>query len=98
MANSTSLANQACVRQALEHARNSEDGPDSRTSAILEAAITDLWRRIESQPDTYVLNRDEFALFNYFLYRYTGSTVAQSAVQRFWNNYRPGSSADGSKS
>lgn len=79
---------QAGIRQALEHARNCETGAvDSQTTATLETAITDLWNRIQAEPDSYVLNRDEFALFNFFLERYRGSNVAQKAVARFWNNY-----------
>lgn len=80
---------QAGVRQALEQARNCETGSvDSQTTATLEAAIADLWTRIKAEPDSYVLNRDEFALFNYFLERYRGDMVAQKAVARFWNNYQ----------
>lgn len=78
----------AGIRQALERARNCEDGTvDPQTTAVLEAAITELWTRIQADPDSYVLSRDEFALFNYFLERYRGSAVAQRAVARFWNNY-----------
>ena len=90
-----SLKDPAGVRQALERARNCEDVTvDAQTAAILEAAITELWGRIQAQPDTYILSRDEFALFNYFLERYRGSTVAQRAVARFWNNYHGSATAD----
>ncbi|CAG8885745.1 unnamed protein product [Penicillium egyptiacum] len=84
------------IRQALEHARECEDGPvNAQSAAVLEAAITELWNRIQAQPDSYVLTPDEFALFNYFLTtRYRGSTVAQRAVARFWNNYQ-GTNCDG---
>lgn len=79
----------AAVRQALDRARNCEDSPvDLSTSALLEAAIAELWNRLQAEPDSYVLDPDEFALFNYFLERYRGSNVAQRAVARFWNNYR----------
>ncbi|KAJ5370144.1 uncharacterized protein N7496_006236 [Penicillium cataractarum] len=88
----------AGIRQALERARNCEDGTvDPQTTAILEAAITELWTRIQADPDSYVLNPDEFALFNYFLERYRGSTVAQRAVARFWNNYQGSSPNAGAK-
>ncbi|KAJ5808923.1 hypothetical protein N7474_010192 [Penicillium riverlandense] len=81
--------NQTRIRQALERARNSEDGPvDPQTAAVLESAINELWRRIQAQPDSYVLTRDEFALFNYFLDRFRGQPVAQRAVARFWDNYQ----------
>ncbi|KAJ5112103.1 hypothetical protein N7532_000148 [Penicillium argentinense] len=85
----------ASIRQALERARNCEDGSvDAQTTALLEAAITELWNRIQAEPDTYVLSRDEFALFNYFLERYRGTPVAQRAVARFWNNYHGSSNSD----
>lgn len=89
MSSSASSIDHSGVRQALERARNCEDGQvDSQTSDILEAAIGELWRNIQAQPDTYVLDRDEFALFNFFRDRFRGSPVAQRAVERFWNNYR----------
>ncbi|CAG8096482.1 unnamed protein product [Penicillium nalgiovense] len=85
------------IRQALEHARECEDGfVNVQSAAVLEAAITELWNRIQAQPDSYVLTPDEFALFNYFLTtRYRGSTVARRAVARFWNNYRRTTNCDG---
>jgi hypothetical protein len=87
----------ADIRRALEHARECEDGSaDAQTAAVLEAAITELWNRIQAQPDTYVLSPDEFSLFNYFLAtRYRGSPVAQRAVARFWNNYQQTTNCDG---
>ncbi|CAP92851.1 hypothetical protein E8E15_001716 [Penicillium rubens] len=85
------------IRQALEHARECEDGPvNAQSAAVLEAAITELWNRIQAQPESYVLTPDEFALFNYFLAtRYRGSTVAQRAVARFWNSYQKTTNCDG---
>lgn len=68
---------------------------DAQTTAVLEAAIAELWRRIQAEPDSYVLSPDEFALFNYFLERYRGSSVAQRAVARFWNNYHGSVNTDG---
>lgn len=100
MTSSTSLVNSTSVRLALERARNCEDGQiDAQTSQVLEAAIGELWRRIQLQPDTYVLSRDEFALFNYFRERFRGMSIAQRVVERFWNNYRgSGADTDGWKS
>ncbi|KAJ5909159.1 hypothetical protein N7495_001841 [Penicillium taxi] len=90
-----SSKDQATIQQALECARNSEDGTvDPQTSAILEAAITDLWNRIQDQPDTYILSWDEFPLFNYFMERFRGRDVAQRAVARFWScNHGPSKTA-----
>lgn len=84
----TDSKDQVTIRQALDRARNCENGTvDAQTATVLEAAINDLWARLQAEPDTYVLNRDEFALFNYFMERFRGSSVAQRAVARFWNNY-----------
>ncbi|DAA73654.1 TPA_exp: Uncharacterized protein A8136_4088 [Trichophyton benhamiae CBS 112371] len=89
MANSPNTTSPEAVRRALESARNTVDGQvDPRANAVLEAAINEVWRRIQSQPDSYILNRDEFALFNYFRDRFRNSPVAQQAVERFWNNFR----------
>ncbi|KAH1578105.1 hypothetical protein KXV89_006866, partial [Aspergillus fumigatus] len=94
MANPATPADRFKIRQALERARNCEpDAVDRNTSAILETAITNLWQRIQDAPDSYVLNGDEFALFNYFRVRYRDNRTAQLAVERFWNNYR-GNSAN----
>lgn len=91
-----SSKDQAAIRQALERARNCEDGSvDAQTTTLLEAAIAELWHRIQAEPDSYVLSPDEFALFNYFLERYRGSAVAQRAVARFWNNYHGSANPDG---
>lgn len=87
---------QSSIRQALERARNCDDGTvDAQTTTVLEAAIAELWLRIQAEPDSYVLSSDEFALFNYFLKRYRGSSVAQRAVARFWNNYHGSANTDG---
>ncbi|EEQ28513.1 hypothetical protein McanMca71_007129 [Microsporum canis] len=89
MANSPNTTSPEAVRRALESARNSDDGQvDPRANAVLEAAINEIWRRIQTQPDSYVLTRDEFSLFNYFRDRFRNSPVAQRAVERFWNNFR----------
>lgn len=83
----TSTSSNTNVRQALERARNSSDGRiDYETTAILEDAIKELWEKVQAQPNSYILNRDEFALFNYFRDRFRGSPVAQRAVERFWNS------------
>ncbi|KAI9811597.1 MAG: hypothetical protein M1827_005346 [Pycnora praestabilis] len=79
------------VTRALEIARNSEEGAvDPTVSALLERTITEIWQRIHAQPDTYVLSKEEFAVFNYFrgLGRFPDSAVAQNAVRRFWDYFQ----------
>ncbi|KAF7546940.1 hypothetical protein G7046_g9155 [Stylonectria norvegica] len=75
----------ASVNQALEIARESPDGANDPTiSRILEAALSQIWNKVEAQPDDYVMTRDEFAVFNFFQHRFTGNRTAMSARRRFW--------------
>ena len=86
--NNISSASQISIPKALELVRNSETGEVHPTvDATLERAIVSLWQRIRSRPDTYVMTKDEFAVFNYFRGRYTDQ-IAQRAVQRFWNSFK----------
>ncbi|MCJ1361676.1 hypothetical protein MMC16_000776 [Acarospora aff. strigata] len=82
------LSNQLTVKRALEIARNGEDRAlDPAVSVVLERAISEIWQRIQAHPDTYVLSKDEFAVFNYFRGRFQHSDVARRAVGRFWDNF-----------
>ncbi|KAK5987132.1 hypothetical protein PT974_11250 [Cladobotryum mycophilum] len=77
----------ASVAQALEIARESPDGAqDPTVSKILERALAEIWARVEAEPDTYVMTRDEFAVFNFFQHRFTGNTKAVTARKRYWDN------------
>jgi hypothetical protein len=76
------------IQRALDIVRNSEDYVDPSVHNYLERVLQQVWARIQQAPDTYVLNQDEFALFNYYRARFQGSEVARRAVQRFWDNYR----------
>jgi hypothetical protein len=80
---------QLTVASALEIVKNSEDGQvHPSVSAILERAIGEVWQRIQAQPTSYVMGRDEFAVFNYYRGRFRDSRVAQQAVARFWDHFR----------
>ena len=77
----------ASVAQALEIARDSPDGSSYPTiSKILEAALARIWSKVQNQPDSYVMTRDEFAVFNFFQHRFTGDKTAVSARKRYWDN------------
>lgn len=85
----TGTTSQLTPAKALEIAKNSEDGSiPPYVTAVLERAIDELWRRIQAQSTTYVMNKEEFIVFNYFRGRFTNSTAAQQAVARFWNNFQ----------
>ncbi|KAI1495108.1 hypothetical protein F5X96DRAFT_202822 [Biscogniauxia mediterranea] len=75
------------VAQALEIARESPDGArDPIISNILETYLSQVWDRVLAQPDTYVMSRDEFAVFNFFQHRFAGNKIAITARKRYWDN------------
>ncbi|TKA75512.1 hypothetical protein B0A49_05425 [Cryomyces minteri] len=76
------------IQRALDMARNTEGDLDPTVSAYLEEILGDIWDRIQAQPDTYILSKEEFAVFNYYRQRFDGSDIAQRAVARFWANYQ----------
>ncbi|OQO10472.1 hypothetical protein B0A48_03769 [Cryoendolithus antarcticus] len=72
-------------QSAIEIARNTEDDLDSNVADYLESAVNSMQLNIESYPDSYVLSKDEFAVFNYFRSRFSGE-VAEHAVDRYWRS------------
>jgi hypothetical protein len=75
------------VAQALEIARESPDGAmDPTVSSILENALVQIWGKVQAHPTSYVMTRDEFAVFNYFQHRFEGDKVATAARSRYWDN------------
>ncbi|KAG5986561.1 hypothetical protein E4U43_005460 [Claviceps pusilla] len=79
----------AAVAQALEIARESPDGAsDPTVSKILEHSLSQIWGRVQSQPDSYVMSRDEFSVFNFFQHRFVGDKDAIAARKRYWDNRR----------
>ena len=81
------------VQRALDLVRDSE--PDSippTAMQTLEAAVGIIWQRIQATPDSYVMNNQEFAVFNFFQTRFTGNEVARRAIGRYWNQFSGGTS------
>lgn len=75
------------MAQALEVARESPEGAsDPTVSKILEHALAHTWAKVQAQPESYVMTRDEFAVFNFFQHRFTGDVVAVAARKRYWDN------------
>ncbi|KAI1850643.1 hypothetical protein JX265_004353 [Neoarthrinium moseri] len=84
---SPSSASDNEVAQALEIARESPDGAkDPFVSNILETALAQIWANVQAHPDSYIMSRDEFAVFNYFQHRFEGNKVAIAARKRYWDN------------
>ena len=83
------IPEQLTVARALEIVRNSDEGQlHPSVNAVLERAFNELWRRIQAQPTTYVMNKDEFTIFNRYRSRFSNLRLAEQAVARFWNNFR----------
>lgn len=75
-------------QRAIDIARNTEGELDPTVNEYLERALSDIWGRIQAQPETYVLTKDEFAVFNFFILRFDGLSQAEHAVARYWQNAR----------
>jgi hypothetical protein len=75
------------VQKALEIARNSEGAVDTTVRDFLDQKWLEVWKALETEPETYVLDKDEFAVFNFFRNRSLSSPLAQSAIRRFWDNH-----------
>lgn len=74
--------------EALEIARETEDGMrDPTIRNLLETAITRIWNKVLEQPDSYIMAKDEFAIFNFFQHRFLGNEIAIAARRRFWSSY-----------
>ena len=77
------------VAQALETARDSEEGAqDPQVCSILEDAVSRLWNKIQAQPDSYVMSQTEMSVFTYFQYNFQGNDLAVAARKRYWDNVR----------
>ncbi|KAK4990003.1 hypothetical protein LTR66_006912 [Elasticomyces elasticus] len=76
------------IQRALDVARNTEGDLDPFVSEFLELAVQQIWSQVQAQPDSYILTKDEFAVFNYHVRRFEGSDIAQRAIARFWINHQ----------
>lgn len=73
-------------QRAIDVARNTEGDLDPTVSAYLEDALNDIWRRISAQPDSYIMTKDEFAIFNFYRRRFEDNDIAEHAVARYWSH------------
>ncbi|GAP85892.2 putative peptide-N4-(N-acetyl-beta-glucosaminyl) asparagine amidase [Rosellinia necatrix] len=73
--------------QALEIARDSPEAACHGTIRdILESALADIWSRVQADEYGYVMSRDEFAIFNFFQYRFRDNPAATRARKRYWDS------------
>ena len=73
-------------QRAIDIARSTEGELDQNVKAYLEVALQDIWNRINSEPDTYVMSKDEFAVFNFYADRFNGDEIARRAIDRHWRH------------
>ncbi|EMC97114.1 hypothetical protein BAUCODRAFT_68819 [Baudoinia panamericana UAMH 10762] len=76
------------LQRALDIARNTEGELDLSVRDYLERALVDIWGRIKQQPDAYILTKDEFAVFNYYIQRFEAYPEAEPAISRYWQHAR----------
>ncbi|KAF1928702.1 uncharacterized protein M421DRAFT_100978 [Didymella exigua CBS 183.55] len=67
---------QLSLGQAVNIAQNSEGGVDQRLAQFLERRLADVWAKLNTQPTSYILPADEFALLNYYRPRFGDSSIS----------------------
>ncbi|KAK3373461.1 hypothetical protein B0T24DRAFT_623247 [Lasiosphaeria ovina] len=74
------------VMQALDMARESPEAEcDAKISALLNGALAEVVARLRAAPETYVMRRDEFSVFNFFQSRFDKrDELFMSARRRYW--------------
>ncbi|KAF9777346.1 hypothetical protein IL306_004444 [Fusarium sp. DS 682] len=90
---SKTLSRRGVLAQSLEIAHESPKSasyPSIRQ--ILESALEEIWAKVQNQPNSYVMTRDEFAVFNFFQDRFTDDKLAIAARKRYWESLSVGSS------
>ncbi|KAM3074708.1 hypothetical protein ACMFMG_008131 [Clarireedia jacksonii] len=86
---SQNSSNNLSVHQALELARDSEQGADNpAVIRVLETALETIWGKLQAEPTSYVMTREEFAIFNYFQRRFEGQEIAVEARRRYWDSFQ----------
>ena len=71
-------------QRAIDIARNTEGELDPNVKTYLDGAVRDIWNRVLQQPGSYILSKDEFAVFNFYRRQFEGDTRAEQAVDRYW--------------
>jgi hypothetical protein len=78
---------QTLVQRAIIIAQTAtNDNLDQQTKEILALALRAIWRRLQAQPDTYVLTNLEARVFNYHQSLFRGNELARRAWARYWAN------------
>ncbi|TKA48963.1 hypothetical protein B0A54_01039 [Friedmanniomyces endolithicus] len=73
-------------QRALDIARNTEGDLDPNVRDYLERVLAEIWSRAQQHPDSYVLSKDEFAVFNFYVRRFEGHPESEAAIARYWQS------------
>lgn len=77
----------ATVQQAIVIAQTAtHDNLDQQTRDVLARALDALWRRVQAQPNTYVMTTLEARVFNYHQALFRGDDLARRTWERYWRN------------
>lgn len=83
---------QMTVSKALEIAKANPDVP-AEVAAKLEQKNRDVWQKVQSKPNTYILDMEEYAVLNYYQEEYKNNPRYDEAIKRFWKHYNGGASS-----
>ena len=64
---------------------------DPQIKFILDEALRDVWSNILREPTSYVMTRDEFAVFNFFQHLHLDeerALIARTARANYWNTIK----------
>jgi hypothetical protein len=76
------------IEQATQMFKDNPNGANiTQAKAVLSQEMARIWREIQRKPNSYVMSKQEFSVFNCFRNEYNNPT-AQQAVQRYWDNVR----------
>lgn len=68
------------VNQSLEAARDNPEGlHEHKVKLVLESALGEIWKKIEANPNEYIMTRTELAVFNFFQYKTLPTAQARMA-------------------
>ena len=79
------MTQNSSIAYHLEKARNGDE-IGSETITVLDNYVAEVWRKIVAQPDSYILTKQEFAVFNYYQARFSGDPRTAAAKARYRNS------------
>ena len=68
--------------------QHQHDGIEPAVTSFLARKADEIWQRIQAQPSTYILTREEFTVYAYCREAFGNNEVIQQAIRRFWDQFR----------